>query len=243
MHSYDNGTAAKAKRDNWAQLLKVFRKIGLPDVLSEEQSNYIVNLEEGAAVVFICRIYEVLTQRKVQLQIKKPTIGKTAGYLKDISVTKVRKELKRNDLRDDSDMMTVSRVASVVLGEHARTSQEERITDPDRFNTRGDGFAGGGRLIQASAPQSISESTATELPQVRVKEIQVRQLDRNVTHLRASKRLQGEGSPGKEDRGGGGGGHGSRPSSPHGHEYGGNQGGGGGTFIFVFYVARVSCVT
>jgi hypothetical protein len=115
MHSYDNGTAAKAKRDNWAQLLKVFRKIGLSNVLTEEQSNFIVNLEDGAAVIFICKIYEVLTQRKVQLQVKKPTLGKTAGYLKDISLTKVRKEMKRNDLRDDSDMMTVSRVASVVL--------------------------------------------------------------------------------------------------------------------------------
>lgn len=224
MHSYDNGTAAKAKRDNWAQLLKIFRKIGLPDILTEEQSNYIVNLEDGAAVIFICRIYEVLTQRKVQLQIKKPTIGKTAGYLKDISLTKVRKELKRNDLRDDSDMMTVSRVASDVLGEHARNLQEERLSDPDRFNTRAGENYGGGRLTQASAPQSITESTASEQPQVRVKEISVRQLDRNVTHLRASKRLQGDTSPGKDGNRGSGYNTGSRPSSPHGHDYGGGGG-------------------
>ena len=228
MHSYDNGTAAKAKRDNWAQLSKIFRKIGLPDLLSDEQSNHIVNLDDGAAVVFICKIYEVLTQRKVQLQIRKPTVGKTAGYLKDISVTKVRKELKKNDLKDDSDMSTVSRVASIVLGEHTRILQEERLKDPDRFNPRAgsgvDGY-GGGRLIQTSAPQSFTESTATELPQVRVKEIQVKQLDRNINHLRSSKRLQGEVSPGKEGGSGmvaGGGYHGvSIPSSPFGHDYGG----------------------
>ena len=235
MHSYDNGTAAKAKRDNWAQLSKIFKKIGLPDILTDEQSNHIVNLEDGAAVVFICRIYEVLTQRKVQLQIRKPTLGKTAGYLKDISVTKVRKELKKNDLSDDSDMMTVSRVASVVLGEHTRSLQEERLRDPDRFNPRGGGGGGGGavdgyggtRLIQTSAPQSFIDSTATELPQVRVKEIQVRQLDRNVNYLRSSRRLPGEVSPGKEGvtgmvLGGGGGGvyNGvTMPSSPYNHDY------------------------
>jgi hypothetical protein len=221
MHSYDNGTAAKSKRDNWAQLLKIFRKIGLSDIATEEQSNHIVNLEDGAAVSFICKIYEVLTLRKVQLQVKRPTVGKVAGYLKDISLTKVRKELKRNDLRDDSDMMTVSRVASDVLGEHNRNLQEERLNDPDRFNTRGDSFAGG-RMSQAAAPQSISESSATELPQVRVKEVQLRQLDRNVVvpqHLRASKNQ--EGSPGKDFHAG------SRPVTPYGNEYGGGSVKGG----------------
>ena len=63
MHSFDNGTSVKAKRDNWAQLLKIYRKIGLPDILTEEQSNHILNVEDGVAILFICKIYEVLTQR------------------------------------------------------------------------------------------------------------------------------------------------------------------------------------
>lgn len=228
MHSYDNGTAAKAKRDNWAQLLKMFRKIGLLNVLSEEQSNFIVNLEDGAAVIFICKIYEVLTQRKVQLQVKKPTLGKTAGYLKDISLTKVRKELKRNDLRDDSDMMTVSRVASVVLGEHTRTLQEERLSDPERFNTRGESFnttasTVSARQSHATAPQSILESSAMELPQVRVKEIQVRQLDRSIAHLRVSNR-SGDFPSGGTDGVLGRYNSAARPVSPYGNDFGGSGG-------------------
>ena len=237
MHSYDNGTSVKAKRDNWAQLLKTFRKIGLPDILTEDQSNYIINVEEGVAIIFICKIYEVLTQRKVQLQIKKPTLGKVAGYLKDISLTKVRKELKRNDLRDDSDMLTVSRVASVVLGEHARESQEERLTDPERFNTMRESFSG--RLSQSSAPQSLLESSAMDTTQVRVKEIQIKQLDRNVTHLRASKRPQNESSPGKDCTANSM----SPPSSPFGEEYGtSSQGPGGGQLAENALSALNTCI-
>jgi CH-like domain in sperm protein len=237
MHSYDNGTSVKAKRDNWAQLLKTFRKIGLPDILSEDQSNYIINVEEGVAIIFICKIYEVLTQRKVQLQIKKPTLGKVAGYLKDISLTKVRKELKRNDLQsDDSDMLTVSRVASVVLGEHARESQEERLTDPERFNTMRESFSG--RLSQSSAPQSLSESSAMDITQVRVKEIQIKQLDRNITHLRATRRSQTEISPGKECAV-----NMSPPSSPFGEEYGtSSQGPGGGQLADNALSALNTCI-
>ena len=211
MHSFDNGTALKAKKDNWYQLLKLFRKVGIADVLNEEQLNWIICLEDGAAAGFICRLYEVLTQRKVQMQVKRPTIGKVAGYTKDIGLTRVRKELRKNDLRDDSDILTVSRMASSVLGEHHRSLQEERISDPDRFSTA----SITGNRLSPGAPQSMAESSA-ELPQVKVKEIQVRQLDRNVTQLRASN------AGGKKDvsPGRGDGAKGPRPLSPTGNDYG-----------------------
>jgi predicted transposase YbfD/YdcC len=56
MHSYDNGDAAKKKRDNWAQIIKVFRKIKLSHTLTDEQANYIACLEDGAAVEFLSRL-------------------------------------------------------------------------------------------------------------------------------------------------------------------------------------------
>ena len=237
MHSFDNGTSAKAKRDNWTQLLKIFRKIGHSDILTEDQSNYIINVEEGAAVLFLCKIYEVLTQRKVQLLIKKPTVGKVAGYLKDISLTKVRKELKRNDLTDDSDMLTVSRVASVVLGEHARESHEERISDPERFNTTLENPLGG-RLSPSAAHHTFSDFATTDGSQVRTKDIQIKQLDRNAVHSKSGRKLLNESSTGKENILAVGSSTGSRPSSPFGNDNGvssstSTQGGGGGQPVLI----------
>ena len=135
MHSFDNGTAINHKRDNWAQLLKLFRKVGLTDILTDEQANWIYCLDDGAAAQFLCRVYESLTKRKLQMQVKKPTKDKVAGYQKDIGVSKVRKELRKNDLRDDSDMLTVHKVSSNVLDGHTRNQQEERLSDPGRFST------------------------------------------------------------------------------------------------------------
>jgi len=237
MHSFDNGTAIGHKRDNWAQLLKLFRKVGLSDLLTDEQASHVYCLDDGAAAQFLCRVYEALTKRKLQMQVKKPEKGKVAGYQKDIGVSKVRKELRKNDLREDSDMLTVHKVSSNVLGDHTRNQQEERLSDPGRFSTT-NSFVG--NRLSPGAPQSVAESSAADLPQVRVKEVQVRQLDRNVTHLRASKA-----SPGKLEGGSSFGGHGGggqrartpdgRPRTPSGTEFGGRprtpshgDGGGGG---------------
>ena len=89
MHSYDNGYAAKSKKDNWSQLLKAFRKIGLGDLISDNESHLIACLEDGAAVHFLCRAYETLTQRKLSMQVKQPTISKVAGYAQDNGLAKV----------------------------------------------------------------------------------------------------------------------------------------------------------
>jgi len=188
MHSFDNGTSTKTKKDNWAQLIKVFRKIGLSDLLTEQEAHLILCCEEGNAVNFITKLYESLTQRKVQTQVKKPTLGRTAGYTKETGLAKVRAALKRADLRgEDSDILSVARVASTVVDSHERFLQDERSTEPDRYSASSINL----RPTQ-QPPKSLSELDDSG-PQVRVKEIQVKQIDRNVTHLRASKMMSNSG--------------------------------------------------
>lgn len=219
MHAYDNGTAAKSKRDNWAQLIKVFRKIGLPDLVNEEKAHWIASLEDGAACTFLCKAYTALTGRAIQTATKKPTQGREPGYAKDISLTKVRKAMKSNALSEDSDIQTVSRIISGVVGEHERSIQEERIQDPDRFSVVL------GQRSSQMIPRSTSD-TDEEVPVVRVKEIQVKQLDRNITHLRASKQMGGNMSPSSQNA------RGAlpsvRPVNPYGNEHGGGSPDAGG---------------
>mmetsp|Transcript_12233 Transcript_12233/g.18521 ORF Transcript_12233/g.18521 Transcript_12233/m.18521 type:complete len:865 (+) Transcript_12233:98-2692(+) len=191
MHSYDNGTALKVKRDNWNQLQKFFRKIGIPDVVSDDEVGKVIRCEDGAAITVVTRIYETLTQRKVQVTVKKPTVGKVSGYAKETGSWKVRETLRKSDFVDDSDLNTVSRVAREAAEEHEKEIHEGRSLDPDRFASIS---------IAASSSQMVPKAAATDVventPHIRVKEIQVKQLDRNVTHLRASKQMQGGGGVG-----------------------------------------------
>ena len=194
MHSFDNGEAARKKKDNWTTLIKTLRKLGLGELITEELSHQITCLEDGAAVEFLCKIYEKLTQRKLQTQVKKPTVGKVPGFAKDITVTKVRKAYALNDINDESDIHEIERVGSMVLSEHQRSAQEDRNLDPERYNPSASSAIS--RKAVSAAPKQSGDPGDDLMPQVRVKEINVKQLDRNVTHLRASKQSLSHGGGG-----------------------------------------------
>lgn len=190
MHSYDNGTAAKAKQDNWAQLLKIFRKLGLDDMVSEDESRWIINLEDGAAVKFLSRAYETLTQRKLVNATKPPTLNRQPGYARDNSLMKVRKAVAHHGFQEGYNTQHTSKAIAGVLDDHEHKLQEERFTDPERFSVTSNASN-----TTPGVPKKII-SAKEELPQVTAKEIQVKQLDRNITHIRASKQIGG--SPGRD---------------------------------------------
>ena len=212
MHSYDNGTATKAKRENWNLLLKVFRKVGLTDMMTEQEAHWITSLEDGAAVNFLCRAYETLTQRKLSMQVKPAAVTKVAGYARDNSVMKVRKALQHNDLQEGYDVDRASRMMASVVQDHEQSLQGERFTEPDRYSVTSS-------VKSINNPTKRPTGMRDEIPVVTAKEIQVKQLDRNITHLRAAKEIgqtqQQQNSPGRTGS--------PRPVSPAGSE--GNNGG------------------
>lgn len=163
MHSYDNGNSAKSKKDNWTQLAKTLRKAGIgTDLLSDEQSHHIASMEEGAAVDFICKAYELLTQRKIQTQVMKPVVGKVAGYQRDISLTKVRKAMQLHDIRDDNDQLRATRIIANVVDDHERRLQQERLNDPERFSSTSSGLTLASRVPKGS--QSLGPSFSEDIP-------------------------------------------------------------------------------
>jgi lambda repressor-like predicted transcriptional regulator len=185
MHSFDNGNAHKSKTDNWFQLIKIFKKVGLVDVLSETEARWIASLEDGAAVNFLCKAYEVLTARRLSLTVKQPTVGKEPGFMRETSLAKVRNTIKLNDIKEGYDVQKNSEIVANVISTHHKELMEERFQDPQRFS------------VSTTNSQSVERTNRRMsnqqpiLPQVRAKEIQVKQLDRNITHLRASKAMDG----------------------------------------------------
>jgi hypothetical protein len=103
-------------------------------------------------------------------------------------VNKVRKALQRSDLGEDSDINTISRVAFGAVDSHERALQEDRMHDPDRYSTTH--MINTGLRTSQVMQSKVAVDTSNNEPTVKVKEIHVKQLDRNVTHLRAMKQMQ-----------------------------------------------------
>lgn len=110
--------------------------------------------------------------------------------------------MQLNNFQEGYNVQTYSKVMNSVLESHEVGLQEERLVEPDRFsiksnNDRSTSLYGG--LSQATDTLTSRDRRLTnmkeDLPQVRAKEITVKQLDRNVTHLRVSKELNRLNSP------------------------------------------------
>ena len=179
MHSFDNGTAVRVKRDNWAQLQKLFRKVGLEGVTSQEEVESIIRCEDGAAVTFVNRAYEALTHRKVQVVQAPAAAGHEAPYLRQTAGSLVRSVVGR--LGKDVDLKSVQNTVLSTLDEHEKALQEERSLGPGRSASQGREAAA---LARADAHARAICEGGSRAPAVTVKDIQVRQVDRSVGQLR-----------------------------------------------------------
>ncbi|CAM9249165.1 unnamed protein product, partial [Hapterophycus canaliculatus] len=207
MHGFDNGTATRVKRDNWGQLTRFFKKAGLSDLTSPEEVNAIILAEEGAVVAFISRAYEAskskaaLTRRKVQEVVRRPLPENVRPYARGTGLQVVRTALKGPELSDVEDETIQRAAARTEMNKYEMSLQEERShQDPERFSTTSS------TRIPRGPPKRV-ESEKIELPKVSVREIQVKQVDRNIAHLRVNQEIaSGAGSGGGPGSVGGGGG-------------------------------------
>ena len=179
MHSYDNGTAIRVKKDNWGQLLKFFRKQGL-DMITQDEVTAIIHCEDGAVASFIKRIYQALTQREVQEVAKRPPLEKLPAYMRTTGSKVVKDKLRTGNFTEHPDQTTTQAALEAELGTHEATLQLEKSVDPERFSSLS---LSGSRAPHQPKPMGEEEAP---VPQVTVERIEVKQSDRNIAQLRAS---------------------------------------------------------
>lgn len=183
MHSFDNGIALRIKKDNWSQLLKLFHKVGVQDVVTPAEVNLIIHCEDGAVIKFVNRMYESLTQRTLKKVSRRLLPAKPRAFARETSSTAIRVCLRGAMLAETSDEATQACRLAERVGLHEQELQEERSLEPDRFHfsralNGGSSNASGGPM-RASA--RIVDAEAAVAPKVTVKAIQVRQVDRTIT--------------------------------------------------------------
>eukprot|EP00903_Cladosiphon_okamuranus_P019641 g18059.t1 len=174
MHGFDNGTATR---------------VGLSDLTTPEEVNAIILAEEGAVVAFISRAYENtehLERFAPPLELPRTTWGivlRPRSWFRGTGLQVVRTALKGAELSDVEDETVQRAAARTEMNKYEMSLQEERShLDPDRFSTTSS------NRIPRGPPKRV-ESEKTELPKVSVREIQVKQVDRNIAHLRANQEI------------------------------------------------------
>mmetsp|Transcript_46350 Transcript_46350/g.63101 ORF Transcript_46350/g.63101 Transcript_46350/m.63101 type:complete len:794 (-) Transcript_46350:479-2860(-) len=181
MHSYDNGIAARIKKDNWQQLMKFMRKVGFGDLATQDDIDAIIHCEDMAVVKFINRAYEKLTKRKVQEVTRRPIPVAKPAYAKNTGSTVLRNSMMSSKLREIDDETVRKARMKEKMNEHENSLQSERSVDPERFSTYSQNLKKNGQ------PRSNMGNGGAPVPMVTVKEISVKQVNRNIAQLRANK--------------------------------------------------------
>ncbi|CAD7944950.1 unnamed protein product [Amoebophrya sp. A25] len=65
IYSYENGQSIECRSNNWEMLFRVFKKVKMP--CTREEFDEVLHHVDDAAVLFLCKIYEFLTGKKVTL--------------------------------------------------------------------------------------------------------------------------------------------------------------------------------
>ncbi|CAM9800833.1 unnamed protein product, partial [Laminaria digitata] len=151
--------------------------MGLSDLTTPEEVNAIILAEDGAVVAFVNRAYELLTRRKVQEVVRRPLPENMPAYARGTGLQVVRTALKGAELSDVEDETIQRAAAHTEIKKYEASLQEERShADTDRFSSVST------NKIPRAPPKRV-DNEKVELPKVSVREIQVKQVDRNIAHL------------------------------------------------------------
>lgn len=143
MHSYDNGIGVKVKKDNWDQLLRLFARVPDLEPLAAARADVeaIIHCQNGAAVAFLCKLYQCLTKRTiappaaVAPAVANPAVANGAvgtpadipPYAKPTGSALIREKMRASpEIAETQDEVQRGRFARDVQSQHEEQLQQQR---------------------------------------------------------------------------------------------------------------------
>mmetsp|Transcript_63777 Transcript_63777/g.114781 ORF Transcript_63777/g.114781 Transcript_63777/m.114781 type:complete len:872 (+) Transcript_63777:86-2701(+) len=177
MHTFENGLKAACKKDNWEQLFRFFKKKTLP--LSRSDFEPVMESIEGAAIVFLIRIYTCLTKRTVPVFLVEESLIDPADAAAGNAGGK----------RGGVTMADATLLEPQAMGGALESLDELRPTDgagQDAYKLFQ--AARSQKPVERSAPKAVAER-GDAVP-LNIAEVKARSLTKNVAQLRAQHHQQ-----------------------------------------------------
>ncbi|GBG31301.1 Spermatosis-associated protein 4 [Hondaea fermentalgiana] len=213
MHNFSTGTSMTSKNDNWFLLKKLLARLGID--CSKDLVTEIVHSKSGAAVELVERLFTHLTERKVHrvAQPQKPL--RVPAFARDTASNLIKRRLKEPDLIHLQDELAREHSLIKTLSDHNSRSLEERRAHRDameaslysesKTDSKTSAFSASldkpsslaaSKQSPGRMHQSISSPVGSSSSQkrVEVKMVQVKQINTNLSALRA-RQLAGRASP------------------------------------------------
>ena len=142
MHMFSTGNSFDAKKLNW-RALKIFFKRNRMDI-PKEYIEGTMHTKEGAAVLLIERIYEILTNRRIRPVPTEHEIDFTDRayqttlpfHARSTASQAVKNNIKITEVLEDPMFSHNQRRAVHIINEHVEHRRIDRLEDPLRFEKK-----------------------------------------------------------------------------------------------------------
>lgn len=142
MHMYNNGTSLESKVKNWSLLRNFIRrhKLEIPDEYVEGT----IHCKEKAAPLLVTRIYEILTNRRLESQTDESAVDFTDRdyqvtlpvHARSTASQAVKNNLRSTELMADRNIILGQEKAQTIIARHLDHRAQERLNDPQRFDRK-----------------------------------------------------------------------------------------------------------
>ncbi len=203
MHSFSNGVGMTCKNDNWYQLQRLFKKFGVE--CSKSTVNEIIHCKSGVGARFIEYLYTFLTGRKIVTVTNPSKEVRLPQFARATASAVIKHTLKQPEMLMMKDSKLREESLQSALQSHNSTLHENRLVmrklATESLSTDASKSEGNESTPVVVSPP-ISSNTVnlgryesvqqvrSEMEGVVVKEVQVKQLNKDISALRAKRDFQ-----------------------------------------------------